>query len=496
MTGEMQQAVDEGALEQRRLAALRECDLLDTEREIEYDQLIALAAGVCATPMGFFTLVDEDRQWFKASMGLKVSETSREVSFCSHAIKQTHLFVVEDATEDVRFKENPLVLGGPTIRFYAGMPVAGPGGELIGTVCVADVVPRKLTAEQRSALEILAMQVRTRMEMKIQQKKLREALSAGEELLLELRSSELRFRTFMDNAPFLGYMKDFQGRFLYYNEVMAERFRVSKEEWLGKSVVDLWPGELGESIVRNDTEVLTGGRLIQKFEETVDEFGQVFSWKSSKFPCRNEKGQVLLGGFSVDVTEDVARQKALEEANLKLEQLATRDGLTGLLNRRALDEKMELEFENARRHKAPLSVVLLDVDNFKKRNDQFGHASGDQVLRQLGRLISSTMRIIDTAGRYGGEEIVILLPKTDYDGAVLFAKRLHDGLHREKWASEPVTASLGVATTSATTRSSTRLLAQADDAMYEAKRSGKDRIVAHRDVLERKMAELLSGRIA
>jgi len=152
--------------ERARLAALRRYRILDTEPERAFDDLAELAAHVCGTPIALITLVDADRQWFKARVGLSVSETARSVSFCAHAIEQTDLFVIRDATRDVRFSSNPFVTDEPNVRFYAGAPLVTPDGHALGTICVVDKVPRDLTTEQREALEALRRQVMAQLELR------------------------------------------------------------------------------------------------------------------------------------------------------------------------------------------------------------------------------------------------------------------------------------------------------------------------------------------
>ncbi len=141
--------------EDERLAALRELLLLDTPPEERFDRLTRSAAEQLDTPIALLTLVDGQRQWFKSRMGLEATETPREISFCGHAILKNELFVVEDASRDPRFADNPLVTGDPHIRFYAGAPLSAPGGHRIGTLCVIDTVPRTLGTVERSILDAL-----------------------------------------------------------------------------------------------------------------------------------------------------------------------------------------------------------------------------------------------------------------------------------------------------------------------------------------------------
>jgi PAS domain S-box-containing protein len=143
--------------ERRRLARLRMLAVLDTDPEPVFDALVRIAAAVCGMPIALISLVDEDRQWFKANEGLAgVHQTPREIAFCDHAIRGEALFEVRDATLDQRFSANPLVTGDPGIRFYAGAPIAMPSGERIGTLCVIDRRPGVLSPQQQAALLDLA----------------------------------------------------------------------------------------------------------------------------------------------------------------------------------------------------------------------------------------------------------------------------------------------------------------------------------------------------
>jgi GAF domain-containing protein len=172
--------------EAKRLKILWQYDVLDTVPEEVFDDLTELAARICEAPIALISLVDEDRQWFKSKVGITVNETSRDISFCAHAIKQQELFIIPDATKDLRFSNNPLVTSDPKIRFYAGAPLITPDGHALGTLCVIDKVPRDLRLEQQQALRVLARHVMTQLEIRRHAKDLNEAREARETASEEL----------------------------------------------------------------------------------------------------------------------------------------------------------------------------------------------------------------------------------------------------------------------------------------------------------------------
>jgi GAF domain-containing protein len=163
--------------EEARIAALEKYAILDTDPEQSFDDLTLLASFICKTPIALISLVDEDRQWFKSRVGMDAKETSRDIAFCSTAILQSDIFVVPDALKDERFRNNPLVVSDPHIRFYAGAPLITEEGYALGTLCVVDSSPRELIPEQKDALKALTRLVLAQLEFRLNLILLKEALT-------------------------------------------------------------------------------------------------------------------------------------------------------------------------------------------------------------------------------------------------------------------------------------------------------------------------------
>jgi len=165
------------SIESARVAALDRYAILDTEPEQTFDDLVALAAYVCKAPIAMLSLVDDRRQWFKSKVGLEIRETPRETSFCAHAIQQQDVFIVPDTRNDARFRDNPMVVGEPHIRFYAGAPLINEEGFALGTLCVIDRQPRELDEAQKGALKSLSRLALGQMELRQNLKLLKDALN-------------------------------------------------------------------------------------------------------------------------------------------------------------------------------------------------------------------------------------------------------------------------------------------------------------------------------
>jgi len=286
------------AREERRLSVLQALRVLDTDSEREFDDIVQIATAVTGTPVALVSLVDRDRQWFKARRGLDVAETSRDVSFCAHAILGSSPLVVEDATRDDRFAENPLVTGDLGLRFYAGAPILVDGNAL-GTVCAIDYAPRHLPEDQLRALEALARQAATLLEVRLTN--------------IRLAESETRFHAFMDNLPAVAFLKDADGRLRYINQAYVSAFAVDRESALGRSAQGWLSKETLAQNRVNDEKVLIKGTPIEVTEIVRNAAGEEREWSVLKFPVRLEDGSHV-GGIALDVTEQRAQERKVAES--------------------------------------------------------------------------------------------------------------------------------------------------------------------------------------
>ncbi len=207
--------LDEGL----RLRALKRLDILDSEPEEAFDRVARLAARAFSVPIVLVSLVDEDRQWFKSHHGLAACETPRSVSFCAHAVLSKRMLVVEDSHDDERFFDNPLVVGAPYIRFYAGSPLRLADGQVIGTLCLIDTKPRSFEADDAQALAEYAELIERELEVRRQ---LIRSRTAHERDRRSLAISEARFTTVFKETPIGNALVALDGRFLEVNPTFTE----------------------------------------------------------------------------------------------------------------------------------------------------------------------------------------------------------------------------------------------------------------------------------
>ncbi len=352
--------------EAERIAALDRYEILDTLPETEYDDLTLLASQICGAPISLVSLVAGERQWFKSAHGVDIRESPRAISFCAHAIHGESLFEVPDATQDERFRDNVLVTGDHHVRFYAGAPLVTPDGMKLGTLCVIDRQPRQLTGAQRHALEALARQVVTLLE-------LRRNVAQLEARNRELHESREDFRSFMDNSPVLAFCKDAQGHLIYGNRAWEENFGFPFERVRGLTDAEWLPPDVAAITRENDLVALRENRATQTIEVVPSPTNPRCEWLVFKFPI-GEGAALRLGGVALDLTE-LRRAEKLKDEFIAVVSHELRTPLTalrgslGLLDNEVAGalplhagEMVKLALKNAER----LSLLINDLLDMEK----------------------------------------------------------------------------------------------------------------------------------
>ena len=311
--------------EAQRLEVLHEYGILDTEPEQAYTDLVVLAASICQTPIAAITLVDADRAWIKAMVGLSGTESPREVSFCSHTILQQTLFVVPDATQDKRFRDNPMVTSAPAVRFYAGTPLVTPEGVALGSLCVVDQTPRELTSAQAEALQALGRQVVNLLQLRRQINEMQKTEQARKTL-------EDWAQSVTQSANDAVVCADSAGMLVSWNGAAERIFGYTSAEAVGQSLTLLMPAEFQKAHQAGMKRYLQTGEA-HVIGQTVELRGRHKSGR--EFPidlslsCWQTGGQTYFTGILRDISERKDAQAALareqEFAQAVLESVA--DGI-------------------------------------------------------------------------------------------------------------------------------------------------------------------------
>jgi diguanylate cyclase (GGDEF)-like protein/PAS domain S-box-containing protein len=309
-----------------------------------------------------------------------------------------------------------------------------------------------------------------------------ELVHIREQSAAAIRASERELRLITDHLPTLLSYISLDGTFLRVNRTYEEWTGRAADDIVGRTIRDLL-GNLYWERTASAREAVLHGRTVTFEIDYPTIHGERLS-RVTYAPDLDDEGTVRgIACMVLDIDERrraeqaVRQSERLERANRDLQELALTDQLTGLRNRRAFDERLRTDMDTVIRGGQSLSLLMLDVDNFKLRNDTWGHTEGDLVLRRLGAIFAAAVRTPDLAARFGGEEFAILLPGIDLSQARLVADRIQRMVADQVWNHTPVTLSIGVATTSDFTHTPQELIQAADGALYRAKREGKNRVV-------------------
>lgn len=325
MVADCRDDLAQGWTEESRLDALRACAILDTPAESEFDELVEAACEICNAPIGVVNFVDAQRQWFKAVRGLDLGETPRDVSICTHAILGCDVMVVPDTFEDERFFDNPLLIGEPQLRFYAGALLKTREGLPLGTVCVLDHKPRPegLSRGQERALKALAQAAMRLVEMRMASDR--------------IRASEARFREIADKMPQMIWSADARGRLDYVNRRVEE----SLGQPAGVLIKDAWLAALHPEDFEPTAQAWRRSletESLYEIEHRIYHAGIGYRWVLSRaLPERDPSGTIHAWfGASTDIhegklaklalSESEARYKALTEAGAAVVWRACPDG--------------------------------------------------------------------------------------------------------------------------------------------------------------------------
>lgn len=286
-----------------RLAALHKYGILDTEFDEKFDALTQLASQICNTKIALISLIDENRQWFKSVIGLKVRQTARGISFCSHAINQPfELLEVQDASQDERFFDNPLVIGDPYIRFYAGFPVLDKQGFALGTLCVLDTVPKKLTTAQKSALKLLAKQVYHFIE-----------LHSNTQSIENERQS---FKRFAALSPSIIYRHSSHKHLIYHSPKVEDLLGYTQIDF--KNNPNLWMKLIHKDDVNRVKEAFKNAKINQKTNQTyrIQTKDQSWLWVNDiGISLKTKNNYFFKEGVVTNITETIKNKDVFLKTN-------------------------------------------------------------------------------------------------------------------------------------------------------------------------------------
>ena len=302
-------------------------------------------------------------------------------------------------------------------------------------------------------------------------------LSSCRDLQGLLQHAEQTAKALLNATTDSAILIDTNGKILAVNEIAAKRLSTDDADIMRKNLFDILPPTFAQQKKTRIDQVLESGDPLQ-FE---DDFGGTI-FLNSVYPVFDRQGNIQnLAYFSRDITAQRQLEQDLRESEKRYKKLSITDGLTNLYNSRQFYSSLQLEINRALRYQRPLALLMVDIDDFKRINDSYGHLAGDRVLAKTGEVIRSALREADTGYRYGGEEFAVILPETDGPGAVQLAERIRKELAAmpillKAKANDHISASIGISELQAK-ENLTEFLKRADENLYAAKKEGKNQVI-------------------
>ena len=356
--------------EQERIQDLWDYEILGSYPDSELDELTQIASAICDTPIALVSLIDGERQWFKAKKGLDINGSPQKDAFCLHALHNPkEVLVVEDPLNDERFRENPFVQGQPHIRFYAGAPLETPKGNVIGTLCIIDSKPRTISENQKNALKLLA-------------KKVMDYLN-NRKLLIEqnekIESSSLRLKKLADQAPGIIYQfemaPDGEMSFPFISKGVPEMFPGISDKLIKDHPEIVFsfihPDDIAfvQESIRQSSEELTN--LDVEYRVVLRDSSILWHWGNAK-PERKNDGTVVWYGTFQDLTNRKEYEQTLEQILSDISHVLRRP-VTTMLAVTSLIEEDNLNEEMIREYARNLKVISEEMDDFTKKLNNVYH---------------------------------------------------------------------------------------------------------------------------
>lgn len=376
-----------------RLAVLRSYQVLDTPAEEEFDALTRLASYITGTPIALISLLDADRQWFKAKVGLAVGETPRNHAFCHYTIQGGQTLEVPDTHLDERFFNNPFVTGDPNIRYYCGVPLVNPEGYRLGSLCVIDDQPKQLDGEQMKALEILAKEVMSRLELRRQQQEIQEQKR-------QLASSEARYRALFEESEGFLFTHDLAGNILTVNPAAAQALGYAKGQLVEKNISGLLKLK-GSHLLKEYFREIEAGRAVTGVTKVITARGEERYWQYRNFGVRHASGALFVICSAQDVTEKERAAITLRKAKKELEEQVrerTQDlqAANTTLTRTKDDLDMFL-YRASHDLKGPLCSLEGLLNLTREESNPEGHK---EYLRLMGQTVQKLNRVLESLLTY------------------------------------------------------------------------------------------------